>query len=226
MLDHPLSCSLQVCIQKSDEGFVNQHKDHTKVISTIRRLQSSRPCPIVVAIDGGSGAGKSTLASSVAAKVNAALIPIDDFFAADIPDSQWDDLTIADRLAHVFDWQRVRDCAIKPLLAGEPARWYAFDFESGLHPDGTYGMKADPEEREPADVILLEGAYSACPFLSDLVGLAILVDVPLDERRARLAAREDKEFLNRWHKMWDAVEEYYFTQVRPRASFDLAVGHG
>jgi para-aminobenzoate synthetase len=204
----------------------NNTDDRMKAISEIRRLQSSRPGPIVVAIDGGSGAGKSTFASWVADKANAVLIPIDDFFAADVPDNQWDDLKIADRLNYVFDWQRVRDCAIKPLLAGEPARWYAFDFESDLRPNGTYGMKADPKEREPADVILLEGAYSACPFLSDLVDLAILVDVPLDERRARLAAREDKEFLNRWHKMWDAVEEYYFTQVRPRASFDLVVGHG
>lgn len=197
-----------------------------KVMSAIRRLQSSRPGPMVIAIDGGSGAGKSTLASWVADKVNAALIQMDDFFAADIPDSHWNDFSVEDRLNHVFDWQRVRDCAIKPLLAGEPARWYAFDFESGLHPDGTYGMKADPEEREPADVILLEGAYSASPFLANLVDLAILVDVPIEERRARLAAREDKEFLARWHRIWDAVEEHYFTQVRPRASFDLVVGHG
>jgi uridine kinase len=197
-----------------------------KVISAIRRLQSSPPGPIVVAIDGGSGAGKSTLASWVADEVNAALIQMDDFFAADMPDNHWNGFSVEDRLNHVFDWQRVRDCAIKPLLAGEPARWYAFDFESGLHPDGTYGMKADPEEREPVDVILLEGAYSACQFLSDLMDLAILVEVPIDERRARLAAREDKEFLDRWHKIWDAVEEHYFTQVRPRASFGLVVGHG
>jgi len=208
------------------DPYSNNTQDRMKVISAIRRLQSSRPGPIVVALDGGSGAGKSTFASWVAGRVNAVLIPIDDFFAADMPDNQWDDLTIADRLNHVFDWQRVRDCAIKPLLAGEPARWYAFDFESGLHPDGTYGMKADPEERAPLDVILLEGAYSACPFLADPVDLAILVDVPLDERHARLAAREDEEFLDRWHMIWDAVEEYYFTQVRPRASFDLVIGHG
>jgi para-aminobenzoate synthetase len=208
------------------DSYSNNTQDRMKVISAIRRLQSSRPGPIVVALDGGSGAGKSTLASRVASKVNAALIQIDDFFAADIPDNQWDDLTTADRLNHVFDWQRVRDCAIKPLLAGEPARWYAFDFESGLHPDGTYGMKAHPEEREPADVMLLEGAYSACPFLADPVDLAIMVDVPLDERHARPATREDREFLDRWHMIWDAVEKYYFTQVRPRASFDLVIGHG
>ena len=43
---------------------------------------------------------------------------------------------------------------------------------------------------------------------------------------ARLAAREDKGFLERWHARWDAVEEYYFTRVRPRSSYDLVVTRG
>jgi uridine kinase len=194
-----------------------------KVIGEIQRLQLIRPGPVVIAIDGGSGAGKSTLASSIANELNAALIQIDDFFAADIPDDQWDTFSIKDRLNYVFDWQRLRNNAIEPLLAGEPARWYAFDFESGLRPDGTYGIKPEPNEREPADVILLEGAYSACPLIADLLDLAVLVDLPIGERHARLAAREDEEFLDRWHKIWDDVEEYYFTEVRPRESFDLIV---
>ena len=46
--------------------------------------------------------------------------------------------------------------------------WYAFDFESGLRSDGTYGMKTDPVELEPANVILIDGAYSACPELGGL----------------------------------------------------------
>ena len=101
--------------------------------------------------------------------------------------------------------------------------WYAFDFESGLRSDGTYGMKTDPIELEPADVILIDGAYSACPELGDLVDLTILVDVSIDERQARLASREDKDFMDRWHKIWDPVEKYYYTHVRPKSAFDLVV---
>ncbi|MCK4961542.1 MAG: hypothetical protein KAS19_03605 [Anaerolineales bacterium] len=59
--------------------------------------------------------------------------------------------------------------------------------------------------------------------LGDLVDLTILVDVSIDERHARLASREDKDFMDRWHKIWDPVEKYYFTQVRPKSSFDLVV---
>jgi uridine kinase len=195
----------------------------TKVIAAIQRLLSSQAGPIVVAVDGGSGAGKSILARLIQSQVDAALIQIDDFFAADIPDSQWGEFSVEERLRYVFNWRRLRESAIEPLLAGEPAKWYAFDFESGLRPDGTYGTQADPTERKPADVILLEGAYTACPELADLVDLAILVDVPVEERHARLEAREDEGFLEEWHRRWDPVESYYFTQVRPRSSFDLVV---
>ena len=195
----------------------------TKVIAAIRQLLSCQPGPIVVALDGGSGAAKSTLALLIENQVNAALIQVDDFFAADIPDSHWDEFSVEERLKYVFDWRRLRESAIEPLLAGEPAKWYAFDHESGLRPDGTCGTQTDPTERNPADVILLDGAYTACPELADLVDLAILVDVPVEQRHVRLEAREDEGFLEQWHRKWDPVESYYFTQVRPRSSFDLVV---
>jgi uridine kinase len=206
-----------------DEVSENPPAACREVIAAIRRLLSIQQAPILVAVDGGSGAGKSTLASLIENELDTALIPLDDFFSADIPDSQWDEFTVEERLKRVFDWNRLRDHAIAPLLDGKPASWQAFDFESGLRPDGTYGMQEDTIEREPADVILLEGAYSAGPELADLVDLAILVDVPDEERHARLKAREDKVFLEKWHARWDAVESYYLTQVRPKSHFDLVV---
>jgi uridine kinase len=195
----------------------------SKVLLAIQRLLASRQGPVVVALDGGSGAGKSTLASLIASKVETAVIPVDDFFSAHIPENQWDVFSVEERLQYVFDWQRLRENAITPLLNGTPARWYSFDFISGLRADGTYGMQADPTELEPADVILLDGAYSAGPELADLVDLAVLVDVSIEERHARLAPREDEDFLEHWHQLWDPVEKFYFTCVRPKESFDLVV---
>lgn len=194
-----------------------------QVNEAIRSLVAGQASPIVVALDGGSGAGKSTLASSIQSQFDVALVPLDDFFSASIPDSRWDEFTVEERLNHVFDWQRVRDSALEPLRGGRPAGWYAFDFASGVQPDGTYRMLADPVEKPPARVILLEGAYSAHPILADLVDLAILIDAPMETRHKRLASREEKNFLRRWHQRWDPVENYYFTYVRPRSSFDLVV---
>jgi uridine kinase len=84
-------------------------------------------------------------------------------------------------------------------------------------------MRIEPETRDPAAVLLLDGAYSASPQLADLVDLSVLVDVPPSIRHARLAGREDPAFLAQWHARWDAVEAYYFTVLRPHTSFDLIV---
>ena len=196
-------------------------KAGSKVIAQIDTLLSQRNHPIVVALDGGSGAGKSTLAAYIAEVLDATVIPLDDFFSADIPTAQWMQFTVEEKFARVFDWQHIRHQAVMPLLERKPARWFAFDFESGIRPDGTYGLQTEASEREPADVILLDGAYSAAPQLVDLVDMAVLVDAPVEVRHARLAVRENSEFLVAWHAMWDEVESYYFTHVRPRGSFDL-----
>ena len=197
-----------------------------KALAEIRRLQDSRQSPIVVALDGGSGAGKSTLALLIEKEVDTALIQADDFFAAGIPDNTWDILSVEERYRYVTDLERLRAEAIEPLLADKPAKWHAFDFEAGLRADGTYGMRTDYVQRGPAEVILLDGVFSARPELADLVDLTILVDVPVDERHARLDAREGKDFLDRWHTRWDPVEEYYFLHIRPSDSFDLVVTIG
>ena len=194
-----------------------------KVLAAIERLEATHETPIVVALYGRSGAGKSTLASLLAGDVHAAVIQVDDFFAANIPDAEWDSRSVEERATDVFDWERLRSEALEPLLSGRAARWYPFDFEAGLQIDGTYGMKSTYVDIEPAPVILLDGAYSAGPQLGDLVNLTVLVEAPDIERHTRLAKREKPSFLQRWHAMWDAVEEYYFTSVRPRGSFDLVV---
>ena len=194
-----------------------------EILAEIQRLTSNRQTPILVALDGGSGAGKSTLALMLERELDAALIPMDDFFAADIPDWEWNARSVEERARDVIDWRRLRVEALEPLLSGKPAKWHPFDFEAGLLEDGTYGMREGFVERDPAPVIILDGAYSARPELADLVDLAVLVDVPVDVRHRWLAAREDKGFLEHWHATWDQVEKHYFTHVRPRSSFDLVV---
>ncbi|MEO8612897.1 MAG: hypothetical protein ABI690_33695 [Chloroflexota bacterium] len=116
----------------------------------------------------------------------------------------------------------MRTDALEPLLAGKIARWHPFDFEK-LRPDGTYPLSEHFVERQPADVIVLDGAYSTRPELADLIDLTVLVDVPISVRHARLDAREPADFLQSWHARWDESEAYYFTHVRPKSAFDLIV---
>jgi len=46
------------------------------------------------------------IAALIEDEIDAALIPLDDFFSADIPDSQWDQ-SVEQKLRNVFDWKRL-----------------------------------------------------------------------------------------------------------------------
>jgi uridine kinase len=192
-----------------------------QIVDKIHKLLSTTDSPVVVALDGGSGAGKSTLAKLVQKEMDAVAIPLDDFYSAHVPDSKWRESSVEERLENVFKWDSVRG-VLQALKAGRQADWYSFDFDTRL-PDGTYGMEDKPKIRKPSDVVLLEGAYSASPRLADMIDLAVLVDVPVSERHARLSKRQDEAFSEYWHDIWDEVEEYYFAEVRPNSSFQLVV---
>ncbi len=193
------------------------------IVEAVMRSAASGKAPLVVGFDGRSGAGKSTLASQVAGETGAAVVPMDNFFAASILDAEWDRMAVEERWANVFEWQRIRSEAVVPLIAGRVARWRPFDFDTGPRADGTYGMKTSTTEVEPASIIIIDGAYSSGPQLADLIDLTVLVETLDEERRARLGRREKAEFLAQWHARWDAVEDFYFSHVRPRNSFGLIV---
>jgi uridine kinase len=192
------------------------------IIAAIRSLENKDRTPIIVALDGPSGAGKSTLASLVADDIRVALVRSDDFYAADVPDVQWDLMSPEAKADRGINWRRLRTQALEPLLDGRRAEWQSFDFEH-RHADGTYPLQKEPTRCGPASVVILDGAYSGRPELDDLIALKVLVQTPPEVRNARLAGREEPSFLVAWHQRWDAAEAYYFTKLCPCSSFDLVV---
>ncbi len=195
----------------------------TTVVEAARRLSPSIEAPLVIGIDGRSGVGKTTLASQVAREVEAAVVPMDDFFAGFLPYAAWDSMAVEERAERVFEWPRLRSEALLPLLAGQTARWHPFDWGIGARAGGTYAREDTAVEVHPAAIVLLDGVYSCGPQLADLVSVRVLIGLPDGERRARLARRQDPAFLEPWHARWDAVEEFYFSRVRPSRSFDVVV---
>jgi uridine kinase len=188
-----------------------------ELIGEIRRRMVGRAAPLLVALDGRSGTGKSTLAALLADRLGATVVEGDDFYPGG-SDADWDARSPAEKAALVIDWRRMRADALEPLLAGRPAAWHPFDFAAGE------GLAAHTVTRAPAPVIVLDGVYSARPELADLVDLAILVEAADDRvRRQRLLAREGAPYMAAWHRRWDAAEDYYFTHVRPRSSFDRII---
>lgn len=172
--------------------------------------------PVLVAVDGRSGTGKSTLAGALAARHRGRCVAADDSWSGGGRD-HWQALAPNERADRAIDWKRLRVQVLEPLLAGRPARWRAFNWETGE------GLADCARECEPAPVIVLDGAYSTRPELSDIVDVSVLLTLDDQTRRSRLMEREGDEFMGYWHGLWDAAEDYYFATVRPPSDFDIVL---
>jgi len=179
--------------------------------------------PLIIALDGKSGSGKSTIADALHRHLDAAKLPLDDFFAATISDREWDSFSVEERRNRVFEWDRFIVECLEPLRKGQTAKWRAFDFESGPEQDGTYRLESEEKRLNPAPIVLVDGAYSSAPELSEYIDVTVLVKAPKEERLDRLKERDGVEFSENWHRRWEAVEDYYFDEIRTENDFDYVI---
>lgn len=184
------------------------------LVAAIRRLD--RVDPTLVAIDGRSAAGKSTLAGEVAGPLEAVVIDGDDFYAGGTAE-EWDAMSSAEKAAHCVDWRRQRP-VLEALARGEEARWHPYDWETG---DGR--LLEQPTVCLPAQVVILEGVYSARPELADLIHLRVLYDAPAGLRHLRWVEREGEGYLDDWARRWSQAEGWYFSHVMTPDRFDLVL---
>jgi len=183
----------------------------------ILELAEGRVQPLLVAIDGRSGAGKSTLAATVSARTAAAVIDGDDFYAGGSAD-MWDAMTPSQMVDHCIDWRRQR-AVLDDLSHRRIGSWFPYDWDAD---DGS--LSTIPRICQPADVVILEGAYSARPELADLLTLRVLLDTPPLIRRQRLLEREGEQYRAEWEARWARAEEHYFETGTGVAPFDLIIG--
>jgi len=184
------------------------------VIAAVAGWRKATPRPpglpevFVLAIDGHGGAGKTTIATEVAGLTGAALVHTDDFFAesARAPDIQRP-------MTSYYDWRRLREQALLPLRAGRRASFRRVTWDIGGAPAGVVTV-------DPADLIVVEGVFSAAPELADQVDRAVFVDTPEAERLRRVRGRISSED---WDEDWLRAEQAYFRLIRPPASFDLVL---
>lgn len=170
--------------------------------------------PLVIALDGPSAAGTTTLAADLGLRLAASVVAGDDFYR-DMPEQQRWDLTAAQGVEEYFDWQRLRHEVLEPFRARRTAKYHPFDWLSGG------GLDDRTVTVRPAPILIVEGVYTARPELRDLVDLTVLVETPAEERRRRLVIRGHGN--DAWWPRWGAAEDYYFTAICPRESFDLVI---
>ena len=198
-----------------------------RLLSGIQMARSGARRPFIVAIDGGAGAGKSTLAAHAARRLETGVLCLDDFFTTRVAEPDLVRFPIETRWRHWFEWDRVRTQALEPLRRGETARWQAFDYLGPRDGAGRYRLKVEITELAATDVVIFEGATSACPVVADLIDFAVLVSVDEGERRRRKAGRGDGDYadLDTWHALHDATQQHYLSCVCPPSRFDLLLNN-
>jgi len=178
---------------------------------------------VIVALDGRGGAGKSTLAAVLAEScgtrgVTVAVIGGDDFYAGGTAE-RWDQRSPSEKAAQVIDWHRQHRVLEDLRLRGN-ASWYPFDWEAPDWNSDRVPLRSTPMSLTSADIVSLEGAYSARPELHDVLDILILLNTPTEQRRRQLLQREGDDYRTDWEARWSAAEYHYFGVIMPPDRFD------
>jgi uridine kinase len=182
-------------------------------LATTLIAQSRRGAVTVVALDGGGGAGKSTLAELIKRTLSTvSIVGLDDFYRPLHGDARAEADPKYTYLKYL-ELERVRREALVPLRTGTIARYQPRDWKSAELRGWV--------EVAPNPIVILEGVYSSCPELRDLIDLAIFVHTPRAIRQARLLARRQDD--TAWIERWMAVEDWYLSNIRPADTADLVV---
>lgn len=171
-------------------------------------LADQTPSPVIL-IDGKAGAGKSSFAlelrnqifrSSDAAPV---LVLMDDLYPG------WDGLRAGSNYLN----QNI----LQGLRAGQTARWQLWDWEQGCR-----GRKSEPgngwREFAGGNLLIVEGCGAISRTSRDLSNLAIWIEAPAAERKARWHERDAGKFDEYWG-IWQAQEDEFH---QTESSKDLA----
>jgi predicted kinase len=164
------------------------HIDVTGLAELIRSRPPVGPVRLVT-VDGFSGAGKTELADRLGAALAAPVVHLDDIYPG------WDGLAAAVPLA-------VRWIA-EPLSRGRPARWRRYDWAAGRF--------AEWHDVPPAPVVVLEGCGAGAAALRPYAATAIWVEVPPEQREARLRGRPDWPGYAAHRARWAAQEDALLT---------------
>jgi uridine kinase len=164
------------------------------------------------AIDGHSAAGKSTFAAALAARLDAALVPGDDFYRV-MKDEDRAQLSQSEGIERYFDWERMRSDVLVPLRDGRDAIYRRYNWSSGI-------LAEDATTINAASAVVVDGVYASRPELEEFFDVAVFVSAPAGVRWARQLQRGDSV---EWLRRWDEAEKLFFAQVRPPQSFDVVV---
>ena len=153
---------------------------------------------ILMLIDGPCGSGKSTLAGKLQPILDAALVPMDDFF---LPHPQ----KTAERLAQPggnADWERLAAEVLTPWLNGDSAAYRPYLCHAGCMGE----IVTVPRKK----VTIIEGSYSMMPKIRKHADVCVFLAIQEDLQHHRILQRNGEEALEMFRSRWIPLEKAYF----------------
>jgi hypothetical protein len=170
-------------------------RERVRALAELAAEIRARPCERaarLVAVDGRGRAGKSTLARGLAVACGGVpVVRVDDFL-------YWGDLQ--------GWWPRLEHQALRPLLAGTPARFRVRDWAG----DPLGHRLAGWAEVWPAEVVIVEGITASRQVIAADLAMALWVTAPRAERLRRAIARDGPQRRPLWLE-WMSLEDKFFT---------------
>jgi uridine kinase len=157
----------------------------------------------IIGVDGPSGAGKSTLALSLASRLGAALIHIDDFVS-------WNNFS--------GWWDRFEDQVLSTLLSGQDATYQQRDWAGDEFGDGLAGWRTV----QWSPVVVIEGVTCSRAEASNHLACRVWMETPAAERLRRGLERDGDTHRDLWHR-WMIEEDAFFERDNTRERADFVV---
>lgn len=145
-------------------------------VTQLAALALARPALLgqtrLILIDGPAGSGKSTLANLLATETNADVIHMDDLY------SGWEKALSIDTI------QKIKTEIINPLAAGEPAKYWKFDWHKYAY---TTQVELNPT------MLILEGVGAAARPLRKYASLILWIEVEPELGLNRVLSRDGEQ---------------------------------
>jgi len=167
--------------------------------SLIAAAKLSRKDQVLICIDGPCGSGKSTTAALLGSILDAAIVPMDDFF---LPHPAKTPQRLAQPGGNA-DWERVVEEFLQPWLRGEAVAYRPYDCHTGSY--------ASPVTVPKKHFTILEGSYSLMPAISQHADLRIFLQIDQQTQHQRILARNGEQMLKMFIQRWIPLEQAYFS---------------
>lgn len=163
----------------------------------LQALTEEKPRAIV-AIEGGSATGKTTLAALLGRVHDCSIFHMDDFF---LQPHQRTPERFAQPGGNV-DHERFLAEVLEPLAKGNPFDYQPFSCSTMALADAVHAA--------PAQLNIVEGAYSMHPALSAFYDLSVFLTIDPQLQAARILRRNGPAMQQRFLNEWIPLEQRYF----------------